>query len=278
MDGQIIFVIWRESIEALLVVGILQSWLNRESVGAGKRYLWGGVAAGLVIALLLAFALMRLSGEFTGAAQQYLTTTMVFVAAALIVQMVVWMRAHGGGLKYQLERGLDSAVRAEHFWGVFILAMLAVAREGSETVIFLYGVLAAAKTVDVATVSGMIGLGFIAAFLSYVLLQMGSRFLPWRRFFQISEVLLLLLGCSLTVTGVDNLVSLGVLPYLDPVWNSSWLLNDTGQIGGLVAALTGYRAMPDLVTLATWFGYGGIVFLLLRRPQFFRLNAKRGAK
>ncbi len=266
MNGQIIFVIWRESVEALLIVGILHSWLVRQHHGDGQRYLWGGVGAGLAAAVVLAFALMRLTEVFSGAAQEYLMTVTVFVAAALIVQMVAWMRAHGGALKHQMEHGLDTAVRANRFWGVFVLAMLAVAREGSETVIFLYGVLAAAQAVSVAGVAAAIGLGFVAAFLTYALLQLGSRVLPWRRFFQISEAMLLLLGCALTATGIGSLVSLGFLPYLKPLWDTRWLLDDAGQLGGVVAALTGYRAMPDPVTMAGWIGYGGIVALVLWRP------------
>jgi len=265
MDGQIVFVLWRESIEALLVVGILQSWLSRRAQsGPGMRYLWGGVGAGLAVALVLAFALMRLSSFFSGPAQQYLMTGMVFVASALIVQMVVWMRSNGRQLKSRLETGLETALGDQHYWGVFTLALLAVSREGSETVIFLYGVLAGAKSVSILPVAEMIALGFVAAVLTYLVLQLGSRIIPWRRFFLVSEVLLLLLGCALVVTGVDNLVSLGVLPYLSPLWDFSWVLDDTAPVGGLVASLTGYRAMPDALTVTTWVGYWALVWGLIR--------------
>ena len=59
MAGQIIFVIWRESIEALLVIGILSSWLSRNDPGGDARgraraFLWGGVAAGFGAALIFA--------------------------------------------------------------------------------------------------------------------------------------------------------------------------------------------------------------------------------
>jgi len=271
VNEQIIFIVWRESIEALLVVGILHSWLRREANSAtGMKYLQGGVAAGLVAAFALAFALMRLSEVFSGPAQDYLMTAMVFIAALLIVQMVAWMRTHGAGLKRELESSLDSAMQDNNYKGIFLLAMLAIAREGSETVIFLYGVLAATKSVSILEVAGLIFLGFVAAFLTYLLLQTGSRFMPWRRFFQISETLLLLLGCALVVTGVGNLVSLGFLPYLDPLWDSSWLLNDAGKFGGLVAALTGYRAMPDLVTVLTWAGYIVVVGMMLWRSTYRR--------
>ena len=45
--GNALFIVWRESTEALLVVGILYAWLNKHpDVRRGMRYLWGGVATG----------------------------------------------------------------------------------------------------------------------------------------------------------------------------------------------------------------------------------------
>ena len=52
---------------------------------------------------------------------------MVLVAAALIVQMVVWMRRHGRTLKKDITSGLSTASQNEHWWGVFTLALIAVA-------------------------------------------------------------------------------------------------------------------------------------------------------
>ena len=53
--GNALFIIWRESAEAMLVVGILYAWLTKHpDVKRGMRYLWGGVAAGVGLALALA--------------------------------------------------------------------------------------------------------------------------------------------------------------------------------------------------------------------------------
>ena len=53
--GNVAFVVWRESVEALLVIGILNAWLARQDdiAGRGRTFLWGGVAAGLAVALAL---------------------------------------------------------------------------------------------------------------------------------------------------------------------------------------------------------------------------------
>lgn len=256
MFTQILFIIWRESVEALLVIGILNAWIANSATGTpAKRYLWGGVAAGLLGAALLAVVFLRFSETLSGDGLEYFQTALVLFAATLIVRMVSWMRRHGRMLKRDLEAGLSQATQAGRWWTVFILALIAVSREGSETVVFLYGLLAAGPGYAVGNAVLAAATGLLLAFLTYGLLQLGGRVLSWRRFFRITEIMLLFLACALFVDGVGNLVSLGFLPYTDPLWNTAWLLDDTGRFGGTVAALTGYRAAPDLATLATWIAF-----------------------
>ena len=260
MSGQIIFVIWRESIEALLVIGILSSWLRREAatgaIGArAGRYLWGGIGAGLGVALLFAAMVLGFAEIMSPVLREDMMTAMIFLATGLIVQMVLWMRLHARTLKRDLEWGLSDAARSGHWWTIFVLAAIAVAREGSETVVFLYGMLAGAAGTSILGVLGAIAAGFVIAFATYVLMQFGSRLLPWGRFFRISEVMLLLLGCALFTTGLEKLVGAGILPFHAPLWDMAGILDDSGPVGGVIASLTGYRAAPDWVTLSGWVGY-----------------------
>jgi high-affinity iron transporter len=271
--GQVMFVVWRESIEAMLVVGILNAWLHRNAAaGRGRIYLWGGVVAGLGLAGLLAGGLFAAS-EFFADKQDLFQLIMVWVAAALIVQMVLWMRRHGRTLKRDLETGLSERAEGDNWWGVAILAALAVAREGSEAVVFLYGTLASADASSLLHFALAGAVGFALALLAYGLLQLGGRLLSWRMFFRVTEIMLLLLGASLFTSGVDKMISLGWLPALiDPVWNSSALLDDSGLAGSLIASLTGYRAQPALTSLLGYLAFWGLV-LWLMRPAHKKVSA-----
>lgn len=265
MLTQIVFVVWRESVEALLVIGILAAWIGANDASAGRRYLWGGVVSGIAFAFALALALVAFAERLSGAAQDWFQTVLVLVAGVLIVQMVFWMQSHGRTLKRTLQNSLSDAVRRRHWWGVFTLAMIAVMREGSETVVFLYGVLSAnaGGSGGFAPVSGAIALGFALALATYGLLQVGRRWLSWRLFFSITEILLLLLACQMFTSGADKLIGLGVLPFGAPLWDTSWLLDDMSRWGGLVAGLTGYRAQPVPVTVAVWLLYWAGIGLVL---------------
>lgn len=268
--GNVVFIIWRESVEALLVIGILNAWLARQSeiASRGRLFLWAGVAAGLLVAVVLGVIFIAFGEAISDEAQQGYQTGAVLIAAALIIQMVFWMRRHGRTLKRELETSLQDAAERSSWWTIFILALVAVAREGSETVVFLFGTLAAAQRASLAGAIIATVTGFALALATYYVLQFGSRVLSWRVFFGLTEIMLLLLAASLLVTGVENLSDLGVLPTLSGrLWDSSAILPDSGPIGGLLAALTGYRARPNLMDLLVYALYWGVIFWTLVWPR-----------
>ena len=263
--GQIVFILWRESVEALLVVGILYAWLSRtpEAQG-GKRWLWAGVVLGLLLAGLLALGIYAAEG-LLAEHQDLFQAAMVFVAAALIVQMVLWMRAHGRTLKRDLESGLSRQAQQRNWWGVLVLSALAIAREGSEAVVFLYGTLAAAPAQELPMMGLAALAGIVLALATFGLLQLGGKVLNWRSFFRVTEIMLLFLAAALVVTGAEKLQAMDWLPALrDGLWDTSAVLSDMSTVGGVVAALTGYRAQPSLMTVLVFGGYWVGVWALMR--------------
>lgn len=266
--GQVLFVVWRESVEALLVVGILYAWLSNGDADARRAlpYLWAGVGAGLLAAVGLGAALVGFTEVLSGDAADYFQTGMVLVACVLIVQMVLWMKRHGRTLKRDMERSLQARTRDGNAWGIAVLVALAIAREGSETVIFLYG-LGFGQSGHVSQGDILaIALGLGLAFLTFYILQLGGRVFSWRRFFRVTEIMLLLLGAGLLQTGVDKLIDKEILPLgISQVWNSAALLDDSSTVGSLVAALTGYRAHPALTNVVAYALYWLVVGWLVRR-------------
>ncbi|AMP00470.1 iron permease FTR1 family protein [Collimonas arenae] len=134
--------------------------------------------------------------------------------------------------------------------------------------IFLYG-LGLAQQGDSAGAMVLAALvGFALAFLTFYLLQLGGKIFSWRRFFQVTEIILLFLAAGLLLTGIERLMSLDLIPTLiDPIWDSSRLLDDTTTFGSLVSTLTGYRAQPALMSLLVYVAYWVGVLLFLKRAQ-----------
>jgi high-affinity iron transporter len=252
--GNALFIVWRESVEALLVIGILYAWLrNSGHAQRGLPWLWGGVAGGVVLALGLAALMLLVQNELTGEALEYFQVAMLLLASGLITQMVLWMSRHGREMKRELESGAARAAETANWAGLAALAAVAVAREGAETAVFLYGLGAGEE-------GGQLLLGALAGFLLAVLtawaLSRGLRVLSYRLFFRITGTALLLLAAALLVGGTERLIGLEWLPALaDPIWDSSAWLDDGGSVGGFVAALTGYRARPSLTLVLVYGGY-----------------------
>jgi high-affinity iron transporter len=276
--GQIALVVGRESVEALLVVGILNAWLGHHadpaSARTGKRFLWAGIGAGLAASALLAAAMLGFASLLEGDREDLFQLVVTGLAAALILQMVTWMHRQGGHLQEELNRGAERAASRQNWWGLHFLAAIAVAREGSETAVFLYGILASARGTSLPAGIAAAAVGLAAAGALYWLLQFGSRRFSWRVFFRVTEVLLLFLAASLVMTALDRAIGLDLAPTLSPpLWDTSWLLDDMAGIGGFVSAMTGYRARPELASVLVYVLYWLVVAALLSLPKRTRAVA-----
>jgi high-affinity iron transporter len=182
--------------------------------------------------------------------------------------MVLWMRRNGRRLKRDMEQSLSISTKHQHWWGVFSLAAIAVAREGSETVVFLSGLAMGAQGVASLQFWVALVLGVLLASGTFYLLQLGGKVFSWRIFFKATEVLLLLLGCALLINSVDRLIDVQFLPTLkNQLWDSSFLLDDGSVFGGIVSSFTGYRARPPLTSLLVFMGYWIGVLYLLRQTN-----------
>lgn len=256
--AEITFIMWRESIEALLVVGIVYSWLKQLKSGRreGMMFLAAGVGVGVLCAVILGMILVKLSGSLSGNAQEYLQAGLTFAAALMIVYMVKWMRSNGAKLKSEMLSSL--AQNEARRWNISILIVVAVAiaREGSEAVIFIYAIGFGEKGIVSLGMLASVGLGLALAVFTIWLLSMGNKIFSWRYFFKFTEILLLLLGGALLLNCVDILVSIGVLPVIKAkFWDTSFILGDGGRFVPMLTSIVGYRATPSLMDILVYILY-----------------------
>ena len=276
--GQTIFVVCRESIEALLVIGILYAWMDgRADAATGKKWLFAGVVAGFGLAALLTLTLIGVSDLLGGDSRAWFEVGMLAFASALIVQMVMWMRVHGRTLKKELESGLEKSLQGKKsWWGVFFLAMIAVGREGSETVMFLYGSLLQLGTLaSYVSFFSAVAIGLALAMVMFYALQLGGKFISWKWFFKVTEIMLLFLGSALFLAASEKLLG-GPLAATDlpswlysNIWDMSSVLSDSSVFGNLLASLFAYRSQPigwDVAILSTYW----IAVLLILKWQFHK--------
>ncbi|MBS0509053.1 MAG: FTR1 family protein [Proteobacteria bacterium] len=248
-------IVWRESLEAMLVIGVLLAWIARQPApGPLRRRLWAGAFAGASLACALGAATFAVQSEFAGESLDIFQLAMVLTAAALIVHMVLWMHQRGRHMRRELEGRAESRAGG---WGIAAITALAVGREGAETVVFLYGLGMEGRGVALAAMLAAAGAGFAAAGATAWLAARGARLLNYRTLFAVSEILLLCIANALLANAVDRAIALDWLPAIvDPLWDvNAWLADGQGP-GRLLADFTGYRARPAaslvLASLAFW--------------------------
>jgi high-affinity iron transporter len=244
---------------------------HRAYARRGKTWLLVGFVAVVALATLLALALVGVTTFLGTTARSWFEIGMLTMAAALIVQMVFWMRKHGRSLKSEMEGELDRHAARSNWWGVFALAMIAVGREGSETVVFLYGSFLQLQNLgNYLSFFGSAAAGLGIALVLFWGLQVGARFVSWKWFFRVTEWMLLFLGSALFLTAMGKLLS-KQLSALDlpgwiysTVWDASGLLSDSSMFGSLLATLAAYRSQPIVWDIIVLVAYWGGVTLLFR--------------
>ena len=141
-------IVFREAMEAGLIVGIVLA--ATEGVARRARWIAGGVAAGVVGASLVAAFAAALSNAFEGAGQEVFTAAILGFAVVMLSWHILWMSRHASTVAAEV-RKVGQAVRLGQRSLAALGAVVAVAvmREGSEVVLFLYGIVAASHTAPV---------------------------------------------------------------------------------------------------------------------------------
>jgi high-affinity iron transporter len=240
------FAIWilvfREVLEAAMIVSIVAA-ATRGVAGRG-RWIGSGLVLGCVGAGIVAACAEQLAGAMSGMGQEWFNAGVLLAATAMIGWHVVWMARHGRELAAQAGRyGSDVSAGRRPMTALMIVVALAVLREGSEVVLFGYGMLAGGSASGELLAGGVLGL--LSGLAAGIAMYAGLLRIPMRHFFRATNGLLILLAAGLTAAAIGFLTQADVLPALaDPLWDSSWLLTDDSWLGRTLHALVGYSAQP----------------------------------
>jgi high-affinity iron transporter len=264
-----LLLVFREVLEAALIVSIVAA-ATRGVPGRGS-WISAGILAGVVGAVLVAAGASGIANAMEGMGQEYFNAAVLLAAVVMIGWHVVWMARHGRELAAQMKE-VGSAVSSgsRPMTALLIVVAIAVLREGSEVVLFGYGLLASGSSAASLALGG--ALGVVAGVALGFALYFGLLKIPMRHFFTATNGLLVLLAAGLASEAAGKLVQADALPTLvDTVWDSSWLLTDQSVVGQALKVLIGYTAQPSGIQLAF---YGATVMLLLVGMRLSRLPAR----
>jgi high-affinity iron transporter len=246
---------FRESLEAALVVGIILAYLEKTKNTGYNRHVYLGLASGLLCSIIAAAMIQSVLGEFAGAAEQLFEGTLMLLAALLMGWMIIWMM-NQGSMRAKIESEVGGRIGAGKALGIVAFTFVSVFREGVETAIFIFA--AVAQNPENA-VAGIIA-GFSAAVLLAFLIFETAVKVDIKRFFTLTSVVLTVFAAGIFASGVHEFQEAGWLPEGRPIWSTKAVLDQEGDAGSIVRALTGYADSPTLPEAVAYVGYYGAFF------------------
>jgi high-affinity iron transporter len=255
----------REGLEAALIVGIVLGALRKTRHEELKATVWWGTAGAIIVSLAAAIFLYLVGVSFEGSAEAAFEGITMLLAAGVLTWMIFWMHHHSRSISANLEADVRQAARQRRRRALFLLAFLAVVREGIELALLLTAT-SFASGAQQTIVGALLGLGAVTL-LAWALLSSLIK-LNIRRFFQVTSILLILFAAGLVAHGVHELNETGWIPaIIEHVWDINHIINEQAFAGEILKTLFGYNGNPSLTEIVAYAAYFVVLFLGLRRQQ-----------
>ncbi|WP_353931036.1 FTR1 family protein [Okeanomitos corallinicola TIOX110] len=275
----------REGVEAALVVGIVLALLKKAKQSRLNPWVYAGVIVGIIVSALIGFLftgiiqfLGSINPQYTSVVEPTLEGVFSVLAIIMLSWMLIWMTKQAKFMKAQVEGAVNEALTQNSYagWGIFSLILVAVVREGFETVLFVAANFQQGLLPTLGALSGLAA----AAGIGVLLFKWGVK-INIRQFFQVMGVLLVLIVAGLVVSSLkhfdDAMASLAISNrasenlcfyyehftkihscILGPmVWNATQILPDGKFPGIIFKSLFGYR---DKLYIVQAVGY--LLFLI----------------
>ena len=258
-----LLIVFREVIEAGLIVGIVLA----ATKGVPRRtfFVGYGVAGGVVGACLVAAFAGGLASLFEGNGQELFNASILLIAVAMLTWHNVWMASHGRQMARELKAAGHEVISGKRTLAALAIVVgVAVLREGSEVVLFLYGIMAQGGTSNAALALGG-AMGLVAGAGISALMYFGLLTIPAHRLFAVTSGLITLLAAGMAAQAVLFLQNGGYIEALTAtIWDTSWLLKEDSIPGRLLHTLVGYVEAPDGAQILAYIGTIAAILALMR--------------
>jgi high-affinity iron transporter len=257
----------REGLEAALVVGILIAYV----VKVGRRdvlpRIWAGVTLAVVVSLgtgaLLTWGPYGLSFQ----AQEAIGGGLSIVAVGFVTWMIFWMAATARELRHNLEGRMDRALVGAG-WGIVVLALLSVGREGIETALFVWANVASGTGTWIPTLGAV--LGILVAVVIEVLIYRGFVRINLGTFFTWTGGFLIIVAAGVFAYGIGDLQEAGILPWaLHKAYDINAVIPASSWYGTVLQGIVNFNPNPSWMQLGGW-----VLYLAVTVPLFLHQHRR----
>jgi high-affinity iron transporter len=258
-----LIIVFREVIEAGLIVGIVLA--VTQGVTGRVGYIAGGMVAGLAGAGLVAVFAGTLASLLEGSGQEVFNASILIVAALMLTWHNVWMARHGREMAQDLKHvGAEVQSGTRSLLALAVVIGVAVLREGSEVVLFLYGVVVSSGETGWQILLGSalgLALGVGLSFITFA----GLVRIPLKHLFRVTGVLIAFMAAGMTAQSVAFLEQADIATVMGrAVWNTSVMLPDRSILGRILHTLFGYTDRPTELQLLVYVTALITIFALMK--------------
>ena len=259
---------FREVLEMALIVGVILAATN--GLVGRKKWIFLGFAVGILGSVIVAVFTESISNFAEGIGQELFNAMILFVASFVIGWTAIWMRVHAREMIKQIKEKGGRIVEGDlPKITLSLIIALAVLREGSEIVLFTYGLLASQLSISSIIIGSVSGL-FVGSLLG-LFLYFGIVKIPTKYVFQVTTWILLLITAGMSSIGAKYLVAAGYFSsHSKIVWDTSSIISEKSISGQILHALLGYSDQPMFIQLVF---YIATLLLFISVMQFVNMKA-----
>ncbi|EKF3854737.1 FTR1 family protein [Salmonella enterica] len=246
----VILIVFREVLEAGLIISVILAACKGYKI---RHLIIAGITSGVIFSGLLALFTNSIENALSGTGQEVFNSALLLTATLMLSWQIVWMSTKGKEMADASRNEVRNILsEGNKNYAIAVVVAIAVMREGSEVVLFMYSIIISTGTSVTAMFTGGI-IGVVAGIVFTFLLYRGLILIPLKFIFLLSNIVLTFIAAGLASQGIGILSSIDIIPAIkDTVWDSSWLLSDNSWQGGLARAIFGYTSTPSGVQIITW--------------------------
>ncbi|GJE69463.1 FTR1 family protein [Methylorubrum podarium] len=248
---QAFIILFREGLEALLVIAALAAFLRRANAAERIAPVYAGALAAVAASVVMAWVFAT---YYDGNHSDLFEAAVMLAAAVLLFYMSGWMFVRQDPKAWQadLNRLAERALGAGTVLSLAGIAFLAVFREGAETILFVHALAKTANGFDASLLSGLAAAA-LALVAMFVAMQWLALRLPLRPMFIVTSAFLFFMGLRMVGEAFQELQEQALIPFTTegmPAFVSDWgLSNGSWEALGTQLVILAVAVAAALVSL-----------------------------
>jgi len=260
-------IVFREVLEASLVVGIIYLLIEKTNQAAHFTKLWYAVFASILASIAVGFMVIQAKNALgNNSTQALFEAVFLYLTAFLIWYVIFWLSKNVSDKKVLEGQALNAMEISS--WGIFFVVFFAILREGFETAIFLISSFSITGTFSyIGFISGAV----LAILIGYLIVTQGRK-IDLRGVFKYTTLLLVFLSAGMIAYGtheaeeylvkseqIEKSEIYRVWDILEPTQSAETgktiyhPLHDKGSVGLFLKGFFGYNSNPNIPEVILWF-------------------------